>query len=98
MTDISREAVDDLARELIIACDKADHLHTEIEATVEDGRLMAATILALRAALDAAEADKSQAMLDERERCAAKVERDQWPTFGDSRRIAAAIRNQGEPK
>ena len=57
MTDISREAVDDLARELIIACDKADHLHTEIEATVEDGRLMAATILALRAALDAADAD-----------------------------------------
>ena len=51
-----------------------------------------------RAAIDAAEAAKRQAVLDERERCAAKVERDQWPTFGDSRRIAAAILNQGEPK
>ena len=76
--DISREMVEHLC-----------HIHRGYE---QHGTV--AMLLALRAALDAAEADKRQAVLDERERCA-KIA----ATRGlSSKEAAAAIRNQGEPK
>lgn len=39
--------------------------------------------------------DGAEIRADEREKCAAEVERRNWPTVGDARRIAAAIRSAG---